>query len=53
MLGKPFCGAHMSVPQCFFSSSEGFPPGRVGSVATRKDRYKVFNGLTKNALGRG
>ena len=53
MLGKPFCGAHMSIPQCSFSSSEGFPPGRVGSVATRKDRYKVFNGSTKNALGRG
>ena len=52
MLCKPFCGVHMSVPQCF-SSSKGFPLGRVGSLATRKDRYKVFNGSTENALGRG
>ena len=53
MLGKPFCGVHMSVPECFFSSSEGFSPGGVGYVATGEDGYKVLNGSTKDALGRG
>ena len=53
VLDKPFCGMHVSVPQCFFPSSESFPPGGVGSVATGKGGYKVLNGWTDNALGRG
>ena len=44
---------HVSIPESFLPSCEGFPPCLVRVIFSRQDGDEVFGGSTEDAHGRG